>query len=215
MKLTKEDIQFIDTYLENSDVVFADIRMEMVDHVASEIEKQMEADDNRCFYEVFKDYMIENKAQLLNNNKQFLKAADKKIWKAIRVEFTKVMTLILFLGCYFVLYTLYQNFKIASFTFYISLIPLLALIGFLLSYIVYHNYKKLKRFSVVERLSLPYFCLYEITNILFNVSNSNQDQTEMLWLILGVSFALTCMLVLFKVSIKLFNAYDKQFNTVT
>ena len=42
MKLTKENIKFIDTYLENSNIIHIDIRMEMLDHIASVIETKME-----------------------------------------------------------------------------------------------------------------------------------------------------------------------------
>jgi hypothetical protein len=69
-KLTKDDIQFIDNYLYNSEVVFTDIRLEMVDHVASEIEFLMNNEDTREFYYVFKDYMVNNKAFLLKSNKK-------------------------------------------------------------------------------------------------------------------------------------------------
>ena len=33
MKLTKDDIVFIDTYLKNNDVIYDDIRYEMIDHL--------------------------------------------------------------------------------------------------------------------------------------------------------------------------------------
>ena len=59
--LRTEDIQFIDTYLKNSDIIFTDIRIEMVDHIASEIEYLMDSGDTRGFYYTFKDYMVENK----------------------------------------------------------------------------------------------------------------------------------------------------------
>ncbi len=70
LKLNPTEIKFIDTYLENSEVNFADIRMEMVDHVASDIESEINAGDSRSFYDIFKDYMLANKATLLRNNKQ-------------------------------------------------------------------------------------------------------------------------------------------------
>ena len=115
MKLTKEHIQFIDTYLENSDIIYADIRMEMVDHVASDIEDRIKAGDTRDFYYIFKDYMVENKAQLLNENKQFLKSADKKIWKALLKEFINPITLLLFLVSCIGFYLLHENYDLERF----------------------------------------------------------------------------------------------------
>ena len=67
MKLSKENLQFIDTYLKNSEVIYIDVRMELVDHVASAIEHELTADPKLTFYEVFKQYMVENKKSLLKD----------------------------------------------------------------------------------------------------------------------------------------------------
>jgi hypothetical protein len=69
MKLTKENIQFIDTYLKNSNIIYVDIRLEMTDHIASAVEDKMQ-EENLDFYDAFKNYMIKNKAIILNNNKE-------------------------------------------------------------------------------------------------------------------------------------------------
>ncbi len=69
MKLTKENIQFIDNYLKNSQVIYYDIRMEMLDHVATAVEQKMEV-ENLDFYDAFKNYMVINKTELLKLNKE-------------------------------------------------------------------------------------------------------------------------------------------------
>ena len=69
MKLTKENMQFIDTYLENSDVVYVDIRLEMVDHIATGVEEKMRS-EQIDFYDAFKDYMVVHKKSILKNNKR-------------------------------------------------------------------------------------------------------------------------------------------------
>lgn len=68
MKLSKENIQFIDTYLKNSNVIYIDIRFEMIDHIATAVEEKMEV-ENLDFYDAFKKYMIENKTELIINNR--------------------------------------------------------------------------------------------------------------------------------------------------
>ncbi|WP_418511983.1 hypothetical protein [Corallibacter sp.] len=214
MKLTKEQIQFIDTYLENSDVVFADIRMEMVDHVASDIEDRMRASTTSDFYIVFKGYMVQNKAQLLKENKQFLKSADRKIWKAFLKEVLNPLTLLIFLTSFGGFYFLYSNFNIETFRLIISYVPLIGLSGFLLTYVVYHKVKNLKRFSVVERLAMPFLVFYQIPNIIFNFSYQAKDLATVLWILGIVSIVLTLMLVLVRVSIKLFKSYEKQYKTL-
>ena len=78
-KLSAQNIQFIKKYLKTSGVEYLDIRMEMTDHVASEIESRMAGGDPRGFYTIFKEYMIKHKADLLKSLKNFRRQADKKV----------------------------------------------------------------------------------------------------------------------------------------
>ena len=70
MNLSKEELQFIDTYLKNSSVIYTDVRLELTDHIASAIEEELEENSNETFYEVFKSYMISNKKSLLKNHEE-------------------------------------------------------------------------------------------------------------------------------------------------
>ena len=54
MNLSKKELQFIDTYLKNSDVIYTDVRLELTDHVASAIEVELTESPSQTFYEVFK-----------------------------------------------------------------------------------------------------------------------------------------------------------------
>lgn len=69
MKLSTQEIHFIDNYLQKHDFVFVDIRAEMIDHIAAAVEDKMskEAID---FYDAFKNYMITNRKDILKSNKQ-------------------------------------------------------------------------------------------------------------------------------------------------
>ena len=67
MSLSSENIKFIDNYLKNSEVIYYDIRMEMLDHVATAVEQKMEA-ENLDFYDAFKSYMVLNKKEVLKSN---------------------------------------------------------------------------------------------------------------------------------------------------
>ena len=213
MKLTKEEIQFIDNYLDNSEVIYADIRMEMVDHVASEIETRIDAGDNRDFYYVFKDYIVEHKAQLLTDNKQFLKSADKKILKTFVKELKSPITALLFLGSCIGFYFLYQNYDIDTFRAFVSFIPLVGFMGFMLTYVVYQSLKGNKRLSVVERLAFPFLAFYQLPNIFLVRVKTINDLSDLIWVIGGSSIALTLMVVLVIISVKLFVRYEIRFNT--
>ena len=63
MKLTAKNIKFIDNYLKNSEVIYYDIRMEMLDHVATAVEQKIQA-ENLDFYDAFKSYMVVNKKEI-------------------------------------------------------------------------------------------------------------------------------------------------------
>ena len=69
MSLSSENIKFIDNYLQNSEVIYYDIRMEMLDHVATAVEQKMEV-ENLDFYDAFKSYMVVNKKEILKGNKE-------------------------------------------------------------------------------------------------------------------------------------------------
>lgn len=80
MNLSKEELQFIDNYLENSDVIYTDVRLELTDHIASTIEEELAENADATFYEVFKKYMVRNKKSLLKNNEvQQIKLREKII----------------------------------------------------------------------------------------------------------------------------------------
>ena len=82
MNLSKEELQFIDNYLENSDVIYTDVRLELTDHIASAIEEELEESPSKTFYEVFKNYMVHNKKSLLKNlEEQQAKLRDKIIMR--------------------------------------------------------------------------------------------------------------------------------------
>ncbi|MHA3788470.1 hypothetical protein ACX0HA_09695 [Flavobacterium hauense] len=69
-KLTADQIQFIDDRLYNLGVEFMDIRYEMVDHIASELEaKEGDFGDN------WHEYFIMNRLQLLEQNKKAKRTA--------------------------------------------------------------------------------------------------------------------------------------------
>lgn len=70
MKLTKENILYIDEALLDAGIKYADIRYEMTDHVAAALEEQ-EGDFNYCFWE----YMNEHQKELLASDRKFKRQA--------------------------------------------------------------------------------------------------------------------------------------------
>jgi len=99
MKLSKENIQFIDTYLKNSGVFYFDIRMEMLDHIATAVEDKMETED-LDFYDAFKGYMVVNKSEILKGNKEFSMFTKEAIIHFLKFSFHPIFMLLGF-GMYF------------------------------------------------------------------------------------------------------------------
>ena len=72
MKLSNQEIRFIDHYLQKADVIFVDVRSELTDHIASAVEEKMEVEE-LPFYDAFKAYMVVNKKMLLASNRRNFK----------------------------------------------------------------------------------------------------------------------------------------------
>jgi hypothetical protein len=210
MKLSQEHITFIDRYLENSDVIYADIRMEMVDHVASEIEAEMEAGDQRPFYEIFKDYMISHKRQLMDNKRRVILSLSKKLaleaLKNLYSPFFVMTFLLICLGYYGAM----QWLEIRT----AGLVYLFMSLGLLLIPMLLYEYhrktKGLPRFSGIERLGVSITALTQLVYLLFNFSSLTNIVDYSI--IFSVFFALTMTmgLALTKVGLKQFETYKKR-----
>jgi len=78
MKLTEEQIQFIDRALADADFKYSDIRYEITDHIATAIERQ-EGD----FYVNFDSYIQAHRSEIFKTKRQFIKLARRKAITAL------------------------------------------------------------------------------------------------------------------------------------
>jgi hypothetical protein len=173
MKLTKEQIQFIDTYLIKNEVIYVDIRQEMLDHIALAVEQKME-EDNQDFFDTFKDFMVQHKKEILRNNKTIRGS----YWDAVR-KFSLFLLkpyMLVFGGVLFLFFKdidVNPYFKNISFHHSITLIILaVALFQFFYFYI----YLK-KRFYSIEKSGCLLPIIY-ITNSLILTYFSPENVTE-------------------------------------
>lgn len=95
MKLTQDQIHFIDTYLIKTDIRFIDVRMELLDHIATALEQDMTV-NNRSFYDAFKDYMVQHKKQLEKDYEKLRKDLQKKSFGILGKKMLTVPFLVLF-----------------------------------------------------------------------------------------------------------------------
>lgn len=162
MKLNAEQIKFIDTCLENSDVDFADVRMEMVDHVSSSIENEMKSGDARSFCDIFKDYMVIKNASLLNDNQKFIRATNKQLLKQIFKAMLSWKGLGFFGFSFIFLFLLSIKLNQPELKQWLSILPVITILVFGAWYFAYFRILKLDRFSAIKRMGFVYFLCFQV-----------------------------------------------------
>ncbi len=162
MKLTKENIQFIDNYLKNSDVIYYDIRMEMLDHVATAVEQKMEA-ENLDFYEAFKSYMVVNKKEILKGNLEeglHFKEPLKKFGRFIIQPIQFLLALIISSTSYII--TIKFGLKNSRDYFFVSVLIVYIIFG-----VVHFLIHKKKKFYYIDKNFSILFLLFQIGNLFY------------------------------------------------
>lgn len=166
MKLNKEDIQFIDNYLKNSEVIYYDIRMEMLDHVATAVEQKMQT-ENLDFYDAFKSYMVANKKELLKENKEeglHFKEPLKKFGLFLIQPIQILLAISIFSVVYF--FTKIYGLNVNSNYLYLFIIITYSIFG-----ISHFLLTKKKKFYYIDRNFSIIFLLFQIANPLHRIAN--------------------------------------------
>lgn len=205
MKLTAENIKFIDNYLKNSEVIYYDIRMEMLDHVATAVEQKMQS-ENLDFYDAFKSYMVVNKKEILKGNKLWSGFSKDIILNFLKFLLKPIMILI---GVS--IYVFYKNVDVSScfsesFTirdFFVVFLIFLALFQF-----IYFRLILKQRFFVIEKI-------FGLLNIIYYLQmffmNQHRNESPSILTLTMFSYILTGYVLYFAKEVYKFNAYKKQF----
>jgi len=210
-RLEKENIKFIENYLENSDIFYADIRMEMTDHVASEIEQLMDI-ENTTFYEAFKSYMVNNKALLLLNNKRFIKVADISILKRLGHELFKVPTLLVFVVVFFICLKWLSTIEVEDLRYYMALFPVAAITTFCIIYFISLKTFDLPRFSGIERLAFVYMVCFQLFHFISTLMGLyTQSKSNFFFVAVVMSVIITLSLIIIKITFKMINQYRSDY----
>ncbi len=168
MKLTKDNIQFIDNYLKNSNVIYYDIRMEMLDHIATAVEQKMEL-ENIDFYDAYKSYMVANKMEILKGNKEeglHFREPLKKFGLFVIQPFQILLAIGVFSLVYF-----FSN--IYRLNIYSNYLYLFIIITYLIFGISHYLLTKKKKFYYIDRNFSIIFLLFQIANPLHRNANEN------------------------------------------
>lgn len=199
-KLTIRETAFIDHYLENSGVEYLDIRMEMADHVATALEV-MEGDD---FDENFRLYMLEHKAELLSNYKQFTKAATYKALKVWNKTALTPWALLLTGALAYLGFYLGTIEGVAEITWKMNIVYIIAFISISLPVVV-NRFKN--KYAVASRLIAIGLIPYVISSIGIRLFTNN------LWVISLFYSVITMMSVTMMVAgFRLIKQYKLRYN---
>ena len=200
-KLTAQQVRFIDTYLKKSGIDFLDVRVEMTDHVATAIEKEMEQQETADFYSVFKSYMVRNKKSLIKNATKHRWSVDFKVLKRIGKNLFDLYVLLLmaiFLAFIYKLAMpeLEDNLLI--------LLPILAIVlcGYFIPFILYYRIK----ISFLNRMAaVSYLLNYLLFQVKINVEFSEG------WLLVFYGLALWINLGVIRTAFQMSAYYKKQY----
>ncbi len=152
--LTQDQIEFIKQALIRYDVIYDDVRAEMIDHIASAVEQKMQL-ENLDFWDAYRLYMIDNKKELLkNNNKPYL-----YYWNSIK-SFAKTLYQPVNLIFGLLLLTLYYFFKplidLKNIYYWYFYFPIIFL---LINTLIFRLLEK-KNYLYVENLALNLMFIY-------------------------------------------------------
>lgn len=191
MALSKENIQFIDKFLQRNDVIYVDIRAEMIDHIATAVEERMEHEEVD-FYETFKVYVTSNKKEIFRMNKGIWWFSLQELKKYFRV-LIRPTSLIINL-CLILFFVLLRNHD-----FYLSFkenLPFYFLMAFLfvsVLNVIYFWIIRRERYFFIERNSIILLILYWINLLLLNPFNANRNLSD----VLVIGFFCLCVTYIF------------------
>ena len=205
MKLTAENIKFIDNYLKNSEVIYYDIRIEMLDHVATAIEQKMQT-ENLDFYDAFKSYMVVNKKEILKGNKFWSVYSKDTILNFLKFLMHPVMIMT---GLSF--YFFYENIEITNyFSESFTIRNLFFVVMMILAFfqLIYFHLILKQRFFVLEKLGGLLAIIYYLQMFFMN---QHEDETPSIITLTLFSYVMIAYLLYFIKEVYKFNTNKKQY----
>ncbi len=212
--LAAEDIQFIDTYLINSGVHFIDIRVEMIDHIATDIEDTLQV-KSVGFYEAFKNYMLLHKKALLKENQNMYRhMAARKVLKCFIATLLSYHTLFVFGLLFFGLSAIDKALDENQFVSVLNVIPMYS-VGIVSIVYGVMAWNVRQRYSVFEVLGLCFLGMHFAFNVVFkiHVVTVFGIANQFLAAKLAISVVGLLLVLLIRVAFQLKRRYQLQFET--
>ena len=185
MKLNQNQIQFIDGYLQRNDVIYVDIRAEMIDHIATGVEEKMEI-ENIDFHEAFVSYVNSNRKEIFSMNKNIWRFALPEIKNYLIYFFkpTSLFLVVFIIALYFFLNKNgYQNFVKETLPMYV--LGSIVVVSFL-SFIYFGIIKK-QQYFFVEKNGIVFLILYWIDLFFLKPFQKSESLSD------GLTVAFMCL----------------------
>ena len=205
MKLTLENIKFIDNYLKNSEVIYYDIRMEMLDHVATAVEQKMEV-ENLDFYDAFKSYMVVNKKEILKGNKFWSIYSKDTILNFLKFLIHPIMILISVSFYFFYKNVAVSNYFSESFTIRNLFFVFMIIVAFF--QLIYFHLILKQRFFVLEKLGGLLAIIYYLQMFFMN---QHEDENPSIITLTLFSYIMIAYLLYFIKEVYKLNINKKKF----
>ncbi|PZW44233.1 hypothetical protein LX95_00567 [Mesonia algae] len=201
IKLGQEELEFIDNYLKNSGVEYIDVRLEMLDHVASAVEAKMK-EKQTDFYETFKAYMVMNKKELLKQTDSFAKESLKKVLQMVGKNLFHPLSLVITAAVVIITVVLFDFLKQHLILFSLGLFFL----EFVAIVLITKTYKKQKYLHLQKLVSIIMSFDYIMHMYVLEREIPYYEWILALFILINISFFLSLY--------QLFNEYKKQFDLV-
>lgn len=203
MKLNKNQIQFIDGYLQRNDVIYVDIRAEMIDHIATGVEEKMKVEDIE-FHDAFVSYVNSNRKEIFSMNKNSWRSTFLELKNYFRffLKPKSLFAVVLIIALFFSLgETEFYTFIKEDLSFYFLLIFL----GYsVLSMIYFYGIKK-KRYYFIERTNIVLSILYWINLFIFKPFEKQKYISDVLTIVFMCLFVIYVLYALNQMN-KFFNS---------
>ena len=203
MKLNKNQIQFIDGYLQRNDVIYVDIRAEMIDHIATGVEEKMKVEDIE-FHDAFVSYVNSNRKEIFSMNKNSWRSTFLELKNYFRffLKPKSLFAVVLIIALFFSLReTEFYTFIKEDLSFYFLLIFL----GYsVLSMIYFYGIKK-KRYYFIERTNIVLSILYWINLFIFKPFEKQKYISDVLTIVFMCLFVIYVLYALNQMN-KFFNS---------
>jgi hypothetical protein len=203
MKLNQNQIQFIDGYLQRNDVIYVDIRAEMIDHIATGVEEKMKVEDID-FHDAFVSYVNSNRKEIFSMNKKTWQSTLSELKNYFRffLKPKNLFAVVLIIMLFFTFRkTMVYTFLKEDLSFYFLLI---FLSYSMLSMIYFFGIKK-KRYYFIERSNIVLSILYWINLFLFKPFDKQEYISDVLTIVFMCLFVVYVLYAINQIN-KFFNS---------